>query len=102
MNAQHPIPDAVTARLTDKSAGTRIAIIGASNNPEKYGNIIPGNLKGKGYTVLPVNPREETIQGLPVYASPAELPDPVHILTFVTPPGSPWPSSRTSTPPAFP
>ena len=86
MNAQHPIPDAVTARLTDKSAGTRIAIIGASNNPEKYGNIIPGNLKGKGYTVLPVNPREETIQGLPVYASPAELPDPVHILTFVTPP----------------
>ncbi len=89
MNTEHPIlpiPDAVMTRLRDKSPATRIAIIGASNNPEKYGNIIPGNLKAKGYTVLPVNPKEETIQGLHVFKTPADLPDPVHIVTFVTPP----------------
>ncbi|MFH1531806.1 MAG: CoA-binding protein [Pseudomonadota bacterium] len=86
MDAAHPIPDAVRARLAVKTPATRIAVIGASNDPAKYGNIIPGNLKGKGYTVLPVNPREETIQGLPVFASPAELPDPVHIMDMVTPP----------------
>ena len=61
-------------------------MIGASNNPEKYGNIIPGNLKGKGYTVLPVNPKADEIQGLAVYASPADLPDPIHIVDMVTPP----------------
>jgi len=80
------IPDAVMTRLRDKSPATRIAIIGASNNPEKYGNIIPGNMKAKGYTLLPVNPKEETIQGLQVFKTPADLPDPVHIVTFVTPP----------------
>ena len=80
------IPDAVMALLREKSAATRIAVVGASKDPAKYGNIIPGNLKGKGYEVLPVNPKADEIQGLPVYASPAELPDPVHILTFVTPP----------------
>ena len=81
-----PIPDNVMSRLRDKSPATRIAIIGASNNPEKYGNIIPGNMKAKGYTLLPVNPKEETIQGLQVFRTPADLPDPVHIVTFVTPP----------------
>ncbi len=86
MDAQFPIPDAVTARLAVKSAETRIAVVGASTNPEKYGNIIPGNLKGKGYTVLPVNPKADEIQGLPVYPSPADLPDPVHIVDMVTPP----------------
>ena len=80
------IPDTVMTRLREKSSATRIAIIGASNSPEKYGNIIPGNLKAKGYTVLPVNPKEEIIQGLQVFKTPADLPDPVHIVTFVTPP----------------
>jgi len=86
VDAQRAIPQAVTDRLAVKTPETRIAIIGASNNPEKYGNIIPGNLKGKGYTVLPVNPKEETIQGLPVYANSEALPDPVHVVTLVTPP----------------
>ena len=86
MDTQHPIPQAVTDRLAVKTAETRIAVVGASTNPEKYGNIIPGNLKGKGYTVLPVNPKATEIQGLPVYASPAALPDPVHIVDMVTPP----------------
>ena len=69
-----------------KTTETRIAVIGASNNPEKYGNIIPGNLKGKGYAVLPVNPKEDEIQGLPVFRTAADLPDPVHIVDMVTPP----------------
>ena len=86
MDAPHRLPDAVLARLAVKTPATRIAVIGASNDPTKYGNIIPGNLKGKGYTVLPVNPKADEIQGLPVYATPAALPDPVHIVDLVTPP----------------
>jgi len=87
MDAMDSIPQAITDRLAVKTTETRIAVIGASNNPEKYGNIIPGNLKGKGYTILPVNPKEDEIQGLTVYRTPADLPGPVHIINFVTPPG---------------
>ena len=85
----HPpvqVPYIVATRLLARDASTRIAVVGASNNPEKYGNIIVQNLAGKGYTVLPVNPREPIIAGLPAFASLAEVPRPVHVVDFVTPP----------------
>jgi hypothetical protein len=72
--------------LEDKSPQTRIAVVGASNNPDKYGNIIVKNLQGKGYTVLPVNPKEPTIAGLPAYPDLASLPAKPDIVSFVTPP----------------
>jgi len=86
MSGAGPVPDAVLARLRDRSSATRIAVVGASANPAKYGHIIVGNLLGKGYTVLPVNPSEATIHGLPVLRSVAEAQDPVHVVDFVTPP----------------
>ena len=56
MTRPGPHPAQVMDLLKNKSAETRIAVVGASNNPEKYGHKIVLNLKGKGYTVLPVNP----------------------------------------------
>ena len=79
--------DRVRELLREKSAKTRIAVVGASNAPEKYGNIIVENLKAKGYAVLPVNPREATSAGLPVFKAVGEVPAPVDIVVFVTPPG---------------
>jgi len=73
------------ARLRD-GASTRIAVIGASDDPEKYGNIIVLDLKRRGYQVLPVNLKGGTIAGLPAYRSIAEVPKPVHIVDVVTPP----------------
>ena len=65
----------------------RIAVVGASADPDKYGNIIVRNLKGKDlYTLWPVNPREERIEGLPVYRSLADLPGRPEIVNVVTPP----------------
>jgi hypothetical protein len=69
-----------------RGAQTRIAVVGASNNPEKYGNIIGNNLKGKGFTVLPINPREDSVAGLKAYRSLADLDGPVDIVDIVTPP----------------
>lgn len=69
-----------------RSAKTRIAVVGASNNPAKYGNIIVKNLMAHGYQVFPVNPHEATIAGLPAYRSLADLPQPVDIVDVVTPP----------------
>ncbi|HNM14898.1 MAG TPA: CoA-binding protein, partial [bacterium] len=33
-----------------------IAVVGANNNPNKYGNTIYRDLRRKGYTIFPVNP----------------------------------------------
>lgn len=83
----HGPPSAgVKALLARKALSTRIAVVGASNAPHKYGNIIVDNLRAKGYTVLPVNPRETTIAGLPVSADLAHLPGPVDMVVYVTPP----------------
>jgi predicted CoA-binding protein len=69
-----------------RSAATRIAVVGASNDPSKYGNIIVKNLLRRGYEVIPVNLRETTIAGLRVYRSLVDVPKPVDIVDVVTPP----------------
>ena len=86
MSQHDPHPAEVLAVLARKGPETRIAVVGASSNPAKYGNIIVRNLADKGYTVLPINPREPEIAGLPAYASLAAAPTPIDIVTMVTPP----------------
>jgi predicted CoA-binding protein len=81
-----PHPPEVFETLRRRGPGTRIAVVGASNDPAKYGNIIVRNLAGKGYTVLPVNPKEKEIAGLPAYPNLTSVPGPVHIVDMVTPP----------------
>jgi len=80
--------DPALERATEllKSTKTRIAVVGASNNSAKFGNIIVLNLLRQGFQVLPVNLQETTIAGLPVYRSLAEVPKPVDIVDVVTPP----------------
>lgn len=65
---------------------TTIALVGATDNPSKYGHIIYHDLMRKGYRVLPVNPRRETVGGDPAYATVADLPEPPTIVNFVIPP----------------
>ena len=81
-----PHPPEVLEILRRRSKATRIAVVGASNDPAKYGNVIVKNLAAKGYTVLPVNPKEKEIAGLPAYPDLASVPGPVHIVDVVTPP----------------
>lgn len=86
MQPAFPVPQPVMERLRRKGPETRIAVVGASNNPEKYGHIIVRNLSGKGYTVLPINPKEPEIAGWPAYPSVSAAPGPIHVVDFVTPP----------------
>ena len=88
MTRLDPHPPEVLELLRRRGPETRIAVVGASNNPEKYGNIIVRNLAAKGYTVLPVNPRESEIAGLPAFPSLAAVPGPVHLVNVVTPPAA--------------
>lgn len=39
------------------------AVVGANQDPEKYGNMIYRKLKTRGYDVYAVNPMYETVEG---------------------------------------
>jgi uncharacterized protein len=65
---------------------TAIALVGATDSPGKYGNIIYRDLKRKGYRVVPVNPNRETVDGDKAYAAVAKLPGRPDIVNFVVPP----------------
>jgi predicted CoA-binding protein len=68
-------------------AQKRFAVVGVSDNPEKYGNQIFKNLRRRGYEVYPVNPRLKELEGVKCYPSLADIPVKVDVVDFVVPPG---------------
>ena len=62
-----------------------VAVVGATDNPRKYGNRIYLDLKGKGFRVFPVNPSRDTVDGDPAYAKLSDLPEIPDIIDFVVP-----------------
>ncbi len=75
--------DPLTRTLQDPEA--TIAVVGATDNPHKYGNVIYRDLKRKGYRVFPVNPGRDSVDGDPAYASVADLPVAPDIIDLVVP-----------------
>ena len=69
-----------------KEQNTRIALIGASNDPTKFGNQIYRNLRNKGYNIIPINPKEKKIEGDKAYASIDMMDSLPDIVNFVVPP----------------
>ena len=70
--------------LEDKN--NLIALVGASNDPKKYGNKILLDLVSKGYNVAPVNSKEKTIAGIKSYKNVLDLKESLSIINFVVPP----------------
>jgi predicted CoA-binding protein len=66
--------------------GATVAVVGATDNPRKYGAIIYRDLKRKGFGVFPVNPHRRTVDGDRAYASLADLPAAPTVVNFVVPP----------------
>lgn len=80
------IPDHVRALIDPPRADTRIAVVGASPQRHKFGNIILRDLRAAGFTVYAVNPRGGEVEGLRVHERLEDLPEPPHIVNFVVPP----------------
>ena len=51
-----------------------VAVVGASKNPEKEAFTVPAYLHQQGYTIIPVNPTTDTVNGLRSYPSLADIP----------------------------
>lgn len=63
-----------------------IAIIGASADRSKFGNIAVRAFLKQGYVVYPVNPKATQIEGLPVFASIADVPVRPNLISVYLPP----------------
>jgi predicted CoA-binding protein len=67
---------------------TTVAVVGATDDPAKYGAVIYRDLKRKGFKLFAVNPNRPTVDGDPAYASLADLPEPPTIVDIVVPPAA--------------
>ena len=63
-----------------------VAILGASNKPERYSNQAVRLLAEKGHAVFPVHPALAEISGHPVCKSLADIPEPVDTVTMYVSP----------------
>ena len=62
------------------------AVIGASDDPKKFGYRTYNKLKERGYDVYPVNPVREKVCGDTCYKDIASLPQKPEVLNMVVPP----------------
>jgi predicted CoA-binding protein len=76
----------VSDRIEEFLAGTSFAVVGASNDRSKYGNIVLRAYWDRGLRAVPVNPREEVVEGVPAKPDLLALDGPVHGVSIVTPP----------------
>ena|ERR1043166_7676018 len=63
-----------------------VAVIGASSNRQKFGNRAVRAYREQGYTVIPINPHETSVEGLRAYPSVLDVPGPVDMASFYVPP----------------
>lgn len=63
-----------------------IAIIGASTDRAKFGNKAVRAFVQQGYDVFPVNPKEETVEGLVAFKSIREVPVRPQMISVYLPP----------------
>jgi predicted CoA-binding protein len=62
------------------------AVVGASTDPDKYGNQIFRTLRDAGYTVYGVNARGGILEGQRLYRTLADLPESPAVVDTVVPP----------------
>ncbi len=60
-------------KIEDFIQAKRLAVVGVSRSPQKFGTAIYTELKTRGYEVFGVNPKMDSIDGDKCYASLGEL-----------------------------
>lgn len=63
-----------------------VAVIGASNDRRKHGNKAVRAYIENEYKVFPVNPREDSVEGIKAYHTVGEIPEPVEFVSMYVPP----------------
>ena len=63
-----------------------VAVIGASQDRNKYGNKTARAYRDEGWTVYPVNPKLDEVEGMRCYRSVTDVPDPIDRVAMYVPP----------------
>jgi predicted CoA-binding protein len=63
-----------------------VAIVGASNDRQKFGNKAFRAFQAEGHTVIPINPNETQVEGIRAYASVLDVPGPIDMATVYVQP----------------
>ena len=63
-----------------------IAVVGLSPKPGRPSNQVASYLKAAGYTIIPVNPGQDTLLGLTCYPDLKAIPGPVDMVDIFRPP----------------
>ena len=63
-----------------------VAVIGASSDQAKFGNKAVRAFARQGYTVVPIHPREEEVEGWKAYKSVLDVPGAVDMATLYVAP----------------
>ena len=63
-----------------------VAVVGASRDRQKFGNKAVRAFRDAGHTVIPINPHESNVEGLPTYASVLDVPGPIDMATVYVQP----------------
>ncbi|WP_031513511.1 CoA-binding protein [Desulfofalx alkaliphila] len=57
-----------------------IAVVGLSDKPERDSHMVAKYLQEKGYRIIPVNPKLDSVLGEKAYKKVSEIPDPIDIV----------------------
>ena len=76
----------MTKEIEEFLKAQAFGVVGASSDRSKYGNRVLRCYQEHGLKAVPVNPREEVIEGTPCVASVSDLPDEVTSISVITPP----------------
>lgn len=63
-----------------------IAVVGLSDDPEKYSYEVGSYLQEQGYRIIPVNPNNEEVFGEPAYDTVEQIPEQVDVVDVFLPP----------------
>ncbi len=72
--------------MKDDFFSKTFAVVGASNNKEKYGFKVFHDLKVKGFRVVPINLHESFVDGVRAFKSVLDVPFKVDWVVFIVPP----------------
>jgi uncharacterized protein len=63
-----------------------VAVVGASSDRRKFGNKAVRAYRAEGYQVIPINPNEPEVEGIPTYRSVLDVPGTIDIATVYVQP----------------
>jgi predicted CoA-binding protein len=72
--------------VQDFLAQKRFAVVGASTDRAKFGNMVLRCYVQNGRDAVPVNPKDAVVEGLAAYKSLGEIPGGVDAVSVITPP----------------